>query len=1207
MKRLAVLLTLLIGAAGLAHAQESRASLAGRVLDQQGGAMANVTVTVTNMGTGAHTDTKTGGDGFYTVPFLEPGTYEISAEASGFEKYDHTGINLVTQQNATENITLQVGGTSQTIQVTADSALIDTQTASVGQVLTTSEVEDLPSNGRSPIGLVRDEYGVIPKEKHSLTEARPFDNSGSSDFASGGGNSQSNEVLLNGVPNMQDNSRVSGFSPEMDAVREISVDDFQGSAVYGDTSNGTVNITTKSGTNDFHGTLSEFNESPVPSARLFFNPVTTHAPATHWNQYGGTIGGPVLIPKLFNGRNKIFFFYAYEGFKDSLPTSKITTVPTALERTGDFSALLALGSSYQLYNPYLATTSGGVVTRTAIPHNILTATNADADTYGPAGSVTGAGLPLDAVALKVLQLYPLPNYSATTAADGANNYFSNDPSTDDYYSNEGRLDINISQNNLAFFEIHQSHVVSASGNLFNNIATGSSSLTGYWGGTFDDVQTFSPTLSLDVRFGVDRSLLSSALPSTGFNPSTELGMAANVAGSANYLDLPIFNVNGFQTLGAKGGTITGFTNLQFFSELTKVWGRHTIEIGPDIRVNKYAGISPGDATGSYSFNGTSGANSWVSATSSGNGPTFGSGLAELLLGLPDGAATNEYDINAPTVNQNWYFGGYAQDNWHIKQNLTLTLGLRAEHETPPAEARNRQIIGFNSTATNEVTNPAEAAYATVYAEYGPTGTIQVNPLLPAPSSFLPTGGVIFASPSARNGYQTQTAYWSPRIGVAWSPGMFHGKTVVRAGFGIFYNPFNAYYSNTDINMGFGYQEANAVVPTTNGYLTPAATIDNPFPSTNPLLEPTGNGLGINTALNSAIQFYDPNVKAAHSDRWSLDIEEQLGKNTMFDLGYVGARQINLSINNSLSALPYQDLIQYPSGTNVPGATTTACGAVETVNACLTSALTRTIALSPYKGIANNGTPYTNSTTVGALLGAYSEFSSVSEQLDPIGYANYDMLAARITQRLSDGLQFNANFEWSRQLEASTQLNAGGPLWYGETSSDFPIHFDITGAYAFPFGRGRRFGGGINKGLDALVGGWSISCIYTWESGAMDSWGNVIQIAGQPLEQDPGNPAAAFNTAAFDKVTADQPNGSDYRTFPSLFLREQNTNNADLSAFKSFTFGERVNLQLRLDAFNALNRVQFGSPNVTPTSSAFGTITSQANTPRVIQIGGRIAF
>jgi hypothetical protein len=225
MKRLGLLFVMLAGFAAVIHSQESRATLAGRVVDQSGAPMANVSVEVTNTATGAHSDTKTGSDGFYTVPFLEAGPYDVTAEADGFEKYDHSGINLVTQQHATENITLQVGGTSQTVQVTADAALVDSQTASVGQVLTTAEVENLPSNGRSPIGLVRDEYGVIPKEKHSLTEARPFDNSGSSDFAMGGGNSQSNEVLLNGVPNMQDNTRVSGFSPEMDAVKEISADD----------------------------------------------------------------------------------------------------------------------------------------------------------------------------------------------------------------------------------------------------------------------------------------------------------------------------------------------------------------------------------------------------------------------------------------------------------------------------------------------------------------------------------------------------------------------------------------------------------------------------------------------------------------------------------------------------------------------------------------------------------------------------------------------------------------------------------------------------------------------------------------------------------------------------------------------------------------------------------------------------------------------
>jgi hypothetical protein len=1188
MKRLAVLLTCLVflGVAVEADAQEYRATIDGRVVDQSGAAMSGVTVTVTNTATGAHADGKTESDGLYTVPGLVPGPYEITVEVAGFEKYDHTGINLVTEQHDTENIALQVGGTSQTVQVTADSALIDTQTASLGQVLTTGEVEDLPSNGRSPIGLVRDEFGVIPKEKHSLTEARPIDNSGSSDFAMGGGNSQSNEILLNGSPNMEDNSRYSAFSPEMDSVAQVSAEDFQGSAVYGDTSNGTVNITTKSGTNDFHGTLSEFNETPVGAARLFFNPVTTHAPATHWNQYGGTIGGPVEIPKLFNGKNKIFFFYAFEGFKDSTPSATVTTVPTALERTGDFSALLALGSAYQLYNPYTAVTSGGVTTRQKIPNNILTATNAMADGFGAAGAVPGAGLTLDSVALKLLQYYPMPNYTLTTAADGANNYFSNTASTDNYYSNEGRLDINVSQSNKAFFEIHTSYVDTVSGNLFNNLATGSSAITGLWGGQFDDVQSFSPTLSLETRFGVDRTYISSALPSTGFNPTTGLGMAANIAGSSNYLDLPVFNVTGFQTLGSKGGSIEGFTGLQLFADLTKIWGRHTFEIGPDIRVNKYAEISPGYATGDFYFNGTSGANSWVSASSTGNGPTFGSGLAELLLGLPDNSTADEYDINDPTVYQNWYIGGFVQDNWHVKSNLTLTLGLRMEHETPDAESRNDEVIGFNSTTSNAVTSPAEANYATIYA-----ANSAANPLLLAPSSFQPIGGLEFATSSDRSGYNTEAVYWSPRLGVAWSPGMLHGKTVVRAGFGIFYNPLNS----TIAGPFTGFQEANDMPSTTYG-VPAGALLDNPYAGG--LQQPTGSGLGVNTSLNTAISFVDPNPKDTHSSRWSLDIQQQLGRNTMIDLGYVGARQSDLTISDNLGAFPYQDLIPYPSATNATGASNTAA----------ITALSKTIT-SPYAGIPSMDTSaYGSTLSIYNLLRPYSEYASVTESNDPIGYANYNMLAARVSQRLTDGLQVSVNFEYSRQLEASSQLNPGGPLWYGETSSDFPIHFDITGSYAFPFGRGRRFGGGMNHGWDALAGGWSISCIYTWESGAVDSWGNVIEEPGVALDPDPSNILAAFNTAAFDKVTADQPNSTyNYRTFPSSFLREQNTNNADLSAFKAFKFGERVNLQLRLDAFNALNRVQFGAPNVTPTSAAFGTITSQANTPRVVQIGGRIAF
>ncbi|MHB1022948.1 MAG: carboxypeptidase-like regulatory domain-containing protein [Acidobacteriaceae bacterium] len=1142
MKRFLLMLLVLGSVVGLASAQIFRSTVTGRVTDETGAVIPNVKVTLTNTDNGAVSTTMSGAQGYYTAPSLLPGPYKITAEAPGFKKYVHVGINLQTQQNATENIVLQVGSTSQSITVTSDVPLIDTASASSGQVLTTQEIENLPANGRSPIGFVRDEYGVVPKEKHALTEVRPFDNSGGSDFAMGGGNSQSNEILLNGVPNMQNSGRVSAFSPEMDAVSEISADQFESNAAYGDTSGGTVNITTKAGTNQFHGTISEFNETSALAARLHFQPANKPVPATRQNQYGLTFGGPVIIPKLYNGHDKMFFFYAFEGFQDSAPSSVITTIPTMAERNGDFSQLLALGSSYQLYNPYTATLQNGKVVRQPYAGNIITS-------------------PLNPVGQALLKYYPTPNL--TGLPDGENNYFSNAPSTNKYYSNMGRLDYNFSSDNKAFFEYHESSVTSASGNIFNNIATGSSSITDYNGATLDDVQTFSPTLVWDNRIGFTRSWASGALPSTGFNP-TALGFPDYVSSSSTYLAMPQMNISGYYGLGGKPGSINAFTEIQYFSMLTKVWHQHTFQIGPDIRVNKSGGFSPGYASGRYYFT-----SSWVNAYTGAPSPKYGAGLAELLLGLPD-TGNNEFDVNAPTISTNYYFGGYIQDNWHARHDLTINLGLRVEHETAPVESKNRITVGFDPTAVNQVTQAAEAAYA-------------ANPIPQLPASdFSATGGLLFASSSHRSPYSPMAAYISPRAGFAWAPDYFHGKTVFRGGFGIFFNPFNDYYTGSS----YGFQQANSLVPTLDNYQTPAATLSDPYPSSNPIQQPSGAALGVNTYLGQGISFYTQNTSAARSVRFSFDIQQQLAKNMMFDLGYVSSHQYDLSTTNSLTALPLQYLSQQA-----------------TYDPTVTAALSKVVA-NPYAGL---GPKYGKTTSVAGLLRPFTAFSSINQQLIPNGYSTYHMLAARITQRYDNGLQFNANFEWSRQLEASSQLNPGGPQWYGETASDFPIHFVLTGSYALPIGRGKMLLGNINHWADAAVGGWSLSSVYMWESGATLGWGNAVLDWNAPIKAQPRNLSSAFNTAAFDRVNADQPNSYNYRTFPSQFLRSDAANNADLSAFKTFAFGDNVKLQYRLDAFNAFNRTQFSGPNTSPTSSAFGLVNGQANSSRVIQMGLKASF
>jgi hypothetical protein len=251
--------------------------------------------------------------------------------------------------------------------------------------------------------------------------------------------------------------------------------------------------------------------------------------------------------------------------------------------------------------------------------------------------------------------------------------------------------------------------------------------------------------------------------------------------------------------------------------------------------------------------------------------------------------------------------------------------------------------------------------------------------------------------------------------------------------------------------------------------------------------------------------------------------------------------------------------------------------------------------------------------VANLLGAYptyaggSDDQGVMQNLVPGGSSTFNMLAIRLTKRLAEGLQFNVNYEWSRQFE-TTQLqgNNGGPLTYQDTSSDFPQHFVLTGSYNLPFGRGRQYLNGVNRFTDAFIGGWMVNAIYAAESGAPISWNNVIYL-GLPLQSNQTNINKAFNTAAFDRVSGDQPNNYNYRTFPSFFMRSDAQDNADLSVAKNFSITERAKLQYRFEAFNAFNRVQFAAPNTGPTSSKFGTITGQANTGRVIQMGLRFQY
>ncbi len=506
--------TLLLLAAACT-AQEFRATISGRVTDAQESVVPSVRISVVQIGTEAKFETVSDHEGLYTIPFLKPGTYRLAAEANGFKRYVRDGLAAGANERLGVDIQMEVGAVSETISVAAEAAVLQTTTASTGQLISSAQIENMPVSGRTPLALAQLAFGVVPNTDPRFT--RPFDNAGPSGFSMGGAPAQVNELLIDGAADNTGDLRVA-YNPPMDAVTEVKAESFQADAAYGHSGGGTVNIITRSGTNDFHGTLYEFNQNSAFNATPFFtNKAGAKKPVSRYNQYGGSFSGPVRIPKLIDGRNKVFFMFAYEGVRDALPAPTTNTMPTEAERGGDFSALLKVGSVYQIYDPLSGVVQGGRVARQPYANNII-----------PANLISP-------IAKNYLKYYVLPNQPGQ--ANGQANYLSNtDGERNRFYNTIGRLDVNLSDRHKFFFGARNNLRVGSGGNGFGKSVYDNPTAGNYlqrlnWGLTFDDVYTISPTFLVNTRLNWTRFVEPQTNFSLGYD-STSLGLPAYLASNA---------------------------------------------------------------------------------------------------------------------------------------------------------------------------------------------------------------------------------------------------------------------------------------------------------------------------------------------------------------------------------------------------------------------------------------------------------------------------------------------------------------------------------------------------------------------------------------------------------------------------------------------------------------------------------------------------
>ena len=1135
-----------------ASAQVTRGTISGQVVDTTGAVVPKAAIVAMDQDTGTTYKTQSDGAGQYTIPFLAPSKYRVTVTVGGFKTFVRENVIVDANVRVGLDIPLEVGSLNEVVTVSAATSLLETSSASTGQVLDSEDIENMPVNGRTPLILSQLAYGAISTGNPQFNH--PYDNSGPSSVALGGGASKKNELLVDGVPDGTADGTLA-YSPPMDATEQVKVETFQSDAAYGHTSGGTVNQVTKSGTNTYHGSAYEFLQISALNDTPYFTKTTpgqTKA-VTHFHQFGASIGGPISVPKVFNGRNKLFFFFAFEGIRNNAPGPNFTTVPTAAERQGDFSALLNLKTPVIIYNPFSGVkNSAGRVVRQPFSGNIIPKSM------------------LDKVGLALVSYYPLPNVDVPIGGNsqGVNNYYYSGLNTDRFDNEIGRIDVNLTTRNKLSFSFRHNDRYHEANNLFGNIATGSILIQPNWGTLIDDVHTFSAKTVWENRVNWTRNTESRPL-ANNFDYST-LGFPSSLAASSTVLGFPVVGGTKYTNFGYTGGNFIPYDNFQVFSIVNHIVGRHSLEFGADLRLEKQNSLRFGSSSGNYSF-GLNGGQGWT------NGPldnssagAIGQELASMLLGLP---TTGSFDINRPQTTVGRYMAFFVGDNWRIHPRLTLNLGLRLEHAFPTFEVHNASLNGFDLNATSPIDAAAHAAFAK-----NPVAGITLPTLKGVPT---------YASDDHRDLYKTSAIDFSPRFGFAWTP---EDKMSLRGGIGVFNSPVGRRDA-----IALGYSQTTSLIATQNGYLTPYATLDNPFPGG--LVQPAGNSLGGSVNLGNTMSFFTPKMLSDYTIRWDLDLQQMMPGGLLFEIGYVGNHAVHLGVTRNLNAIPAQYL---PVG--------------QVFDTATRNSLTTSVP-NPFANLVAPGAPLSSATVQKQqLLLPFPQYSSLSQSSAPVGSSLFDELQMRIERRLSHGVRFLMNYSWSKKLDQTSYLNPQDPEPEKRISpDDRPQHLVVSGTWELPFGHGRRYDFRVPV-ANYLVSGWNLTSIYTYQpQGAPLSWGDVI-LKGIPslrdLQVDPHNIHAAFDTSKFD-TTANQPlSGYHIRTLPTQVsnARQDGINSLDMSIIKANRITERLNAQLRADFFNALNHPNFNGPNLSPTSGkAFGTITSQANLPRTIQLGLRLAF
>ncbi len=1195
-------------------AQIATGRIVGKVTDASGAVVPGATVTIANEATGVVQTVRSSAGGDYVFEAVNPGAYTLRVSASGFGEFTRSGIQAHIQDYLTIDVTLTVGSVSQQVAVTGATPLLQQEDASVGQTINEEQVNNMPLQSRDWTTL-------------SLLAAGTSTTGGSSnaEFNVLGQNWTQNDFRLNGIDdnveiygggNIQGaggNNGYTAFVPPPDAIQEFKLQTSNFNAEFGHSTGGIINAVIKSGTNRLHGDLWEYVRNTVFNANDYFaNQTDTPRPAYHQNQFGGTVGGPVFIPKVYDGRNKTFFFFDYQGTRINTPTASTSSVPTPLMHSSNFTNFQdyfslasgtktdALGRVYPLATILDPATTRMVAAGAIDPVSGLPNTSGSAisvrDPFYTNGSVAGITnfvsqsqylniLPasrLDPNSVKLLALYPNPTPGRTSFP----NYYQFAAGSNNINQYDVRIDENISAKDILFGVYSYSNE-----NIYSPPA-----LPGYAEGqVYGDgpeqgpryaivvgyTHVFTPTLTNEFHIGFIHNVERlNAVYGNTFGIPEQFGIAGVPQYPGNG-GLPIINIASLTGMGAAGWmpTLSTIRTLEIMDNVTKIYGSHTFKSGFQVD-NFYAPlIQPPFGRGTFDF---SGQYSDIPNQNSGY-----EGVGDLLLvpaassvpgGVDNVGGLSNYGLSnyAQVSDQRYYIGAYFQDDWKLTPKLTLNLGLRWDHYTPYQEIYGEQanFIQTGGGAGNSGTYympkrgcavPTSTTFQALLASY----SIALNC-----SSNTATGNA-------------QNLNFAPRLGFAYS---VTPQMVIRGGYGITYGALN--------NIGFGYNIGNnyPFSYSVNYYAvnsqTPltvpggqTAVLGNALATQN-LADPTAvNGAGL-TLLGRQYNFQTP-----YQQTFNLFLQDQFTQHDTASLGYVGTVGRHLDSLNSQNA-PSAIM---PPGTNMYDPTVP--GHI------------------PFASFAPNG--------------AYETTQSNS---------SYNSLQVIYEHQLSAGLTVLANYTFSkcltdqRSIEGANLPSYRAP-WlpgfgqagdYGLCSSDTAQVFHTSGTYYLPFGRQRAFVNNINAVGEAFIGGWITNFIYSHQTGQpftlscpiattadFGCFANVV--AGQNIYAGPHNVNQWLNPNAFANppVATEIGQGSIAPLGGSVNqARGPSFQDLDMSLFKQFPIHESVKLEFRAEAFNLPNNHAFANPSANLNflnTSGFSQITSSRSNARILQLALKLYY